>query len=220
MLVGSERRLSDLQVTLYSQSALPLPQGNFEIAVYQNNRDSTETVTLSKGLSSRFSKADGEISPLFVRLHSECLTGDVFGSLRCDCGLQLEKAIDEIERRGVGVIIYLRQEGRGIGLGNKIRAYKLQQQKGLNTLEANQALGFPGDLRDYDIAALILKSLGIERVHLNTNNPAKVEGLTAMGITVVDVVPALVPLNAHNVDYMQAKCDFMGHVRTREEPLL
>ena len=147
----------------------------------------------------------------FVRLHSECLTGDVFGSLKCDCGPQLRAALDLIEAEGGGVLLYLRQEGRGIGLANKVRAYQLQD-RGLDTVDANRRLGFPDDTRDYGLAAAMLRALGIDAVRLLTNNPAKLAGLEAEGIGVVERVAHHMPVNPHNADYLATKRDRSGHL--------
>jgi GTP cyclohydrolase II len=149
--------------------------------------------------------------PPLVRLHSECLTGDVFGSLKCDCGPQLKEALRIIGADGGGVLLYLRQEGRGIGLANKLRAYALQD-RGLDTVDSNRRLGFGDDERDYAHAAAILKALGIERVRLLTNNPAKVEGLEAANIRVVGRVPHQMPVNPHNAEYLATKRKKSGHL--------
>jgi len=149
--------------------------------------------------------------PPLVRLHSECLTGDVFGSLKCDCGPQLRASLGLIEAEGGGVLLYLRQEGRGIGLANKVRAYQLQD-RGLDTVDANRRLGFSDDTRDYGLAAAMLRALGIEAVRLLTNNPAKLDGLEAEGIAVVERVAHHMPVNPHNADYLATKRDRSGHL--------
>jgi GTP cyclohydrolase II len=149
--------------------------------------------------------------PVLVRLHSECLTGDVFGSARCDCGEQLEHSLELLQRQGRGVLLYMRQEGRGIGLANKIRAYTLQDG-GLDTVDANRALGLPDDMRDYADAAAMLNELGVQRVVLLTNNPAKVAGLAYYGIEVVERQPLLVTPNPKNVEYLRTKHERMGHL--------
>jgi 3,4-dihydroxy 2-butanone 4-phosphate synthase/GTP cyclohydrolase II len=155
-------------------------------------------------------KIDPE-TPTLVRVHSECLTGDVFGSRRCDCGTQLHTALQQIEAAGSGVLVYMRQEGRGIGLANKIHAYKLQQE-GMDTVEANEKLGFPSDLRDYGMGAQILHDLGVRRIRLLTNNPRKVVGLDGHDLEIVEQVPLLVDSNPHNEQYLKTKKDKMGHI--------
>ncbi|MDH3346442.1 MAG: GTP cyclohydrolase II, partial [Kiritimatiellaceae bacterium] len=146
-----------------------------------------------------------------VRVHSECLTGDVFHSMRCDCGAQLHVAMKAIQDHGYGAIVYMRQEGRGIGLAKKIHAYELQE-KGMDTVEANEHLGFNADLRDYGIGAQILNDLGMIKIDLLTNNPAKIEGLDKYGIEVVERMPLVLPTHEHNVDYLTTKRDKMGHI--------
>jgi 3,4-dihydroxy 2-butanone 4-phosphate synthase/GTP cyclohydrolase II len=153
----------------------------------------------------------GGDDPILVRMHSECLTGDVFHSLRCDCGPQLNLALSMIQKEGRGVVVYLRQEGRGIGLHNKIRAYELQDH-GKDTVEANQALGFNADLRDYGIGAQILVDLGLKNLRLVTNNPAKRAGLEGYGLTVLERVPVEVPANPENRKYLSTKRDKLGHL--------
>jgi len=150
-------------------------------------------------------------APALVRVHSQCLTGDVFGSQRCDCGPQLHAALRAISRRGRGVLLYLRQEGRGIGLAAKLRAYALQD-RGLDTVEANVRLGYPADLRDYGIGAQILVDLGVRNIELLTNNPRKLVGLEAHGLTIVRRAPIAIPPNRHNRRYLAAKRDKLGHL--------
>lgn len=177
---------------------------DFTVRAFTNSLDSCEHLILQMG----------EISPeepVLVRVHSECMTGDVFGSQRCDCGPQLHKAMEMIAKEGKGVILYLRQEGRGIGLANKIRAYQLQDQ-GMDTVEANLHLGFPMDSRDYGIGAQILRSIGIRKLRLMTNNPAKRVGLKGYGLEIVDRVPLIIAANQNNLGYLRAKREKMGHL--------
>ncbi|HVN83718.1 MAG TPA: GTP cyclohydrolase II [Candidatus Binatia bacterium] len=180
--------------------------GRFRAVVYRNDVDSDEHIALIKGRPSRD-------EPALVRIHSQCVTGDVFGSERCDCGDQLRKAMERIDAAGRGVIVYMDQEGRGIGLANKIRAYALQDQ-GRDTVEANLELGFKDDSRDYGIAAQILRDLGIEHVRLLTNNPKKIQGLAAYGIDVAERLPIEIPPHPGNVRYLRAKQQKLGHLLT------
>ena len=150
--------------------------------------------------------------PVLVRVHSQCFTGDVFGSTLCDCGAQLHQAMSQIAEHGNGVVLYMRQEGRGIGLLPKLQAYRLQQEEGLDTVEANARLGYGADLRHYGIGAQILYDLGVRQVRLLTNNPRKVIGLTGYGLRIVERVPIQVPLNRNNVRYLKTKKDKLGHL--------
>ena len=153
-----------------------------------------------------------QADPIMVRVHSECLTGDIFHSQRCDCGDQLEKAMQMISDEGKGVVLYMRQEGRGIGLENKLHAYKLQQEEGLDTVEANEKLGFQDDLRDYGIGAQILADLGLHKVRLLTNNPKKIVGLESYGLKIVERIPIQIEPSDKNKIYLQTKKDKMGHL--------
>ena len=191
-------------VTLLSQAALPTRFGEFNVAVFEVNGTPAEAVALMRG------PLGADVIPL-VRLHSECLTGDVLGSLRCDCGQQLAEALELIATAASGVLLYLRQEGRGIGLANKIRAYALQDT-GLDTVDANLALGLPVDRREYASAAAILRELGLRQVRLLTNNPLKSAALERHGVQVVERVPLAVRPNSVNRRYLRTKADRMGHL--------
>jgi GTP cyclohydrolase II len=192
------------QVELISRARLPLEgMPESQIIAFRASDDGQDHVALLVG-------AFGGQPPL-VRLHSECLTGDVFGSLKCDCGPQLKEALRIIGDRGGGVLLYLRQEGRGIGLANKLRAYALQD-RGLDTVDATMRLGFADDARDYGHAAAMLRALGIEEARLLTNNPAKVDGLEAAGIRVVERIPHHMSANPHNADYLATKREKSGHL--------
>ncbi len=182
---------------------LPTEHGRFRVIVYRNRLNGEEHVALVKGVIS------GD-EPVLVRVHSKCLTGDTFHSLRCDCGQQLETAMEMIEAEGKGVLLYMNQEGRGIGLANKIKAYALQDQ-GLDTVEANRRLGFPPDLRNYGIGAQILVDLGVRKMRLMTNNPRKIVGLEGYGLEVVERVPIPVTPNEYNREYLRTKQRKLGH---------
>jgi GTP cyclohydrolase II len=190
---------------LYSESPLPTERGMFRIVVFRDRRNGREHVALVKG---EVSGKEG----VPVRAHSECLTSEVFGSLRCDCRAQLDRALDFINQQGCGVLLYLRQEGRGIGLGNKILAYKLQQEEGLDTVEANLKLGFADDLRRYDMAGEMLRLLNVKSVDLITNNPLKIAGLVDEGIPVRRRIPSRTLVNPLNVEYLKTKRDRSGHL--------
>ena len=188
-----------------AEASLPSAFGSFRAIGYRNELDGSEHVAIVKGSPDQ---AEGAV---LVRVHSECLTGDAFGSLRCDCRPQLEAALRMIEAAGEGVVVYLRQEGRGIGLINKLRAYSLQDG-GLDTVEANERLGFPADLRNYGVGAQILSDLGVHRLRLITNNPRKIAGLGGYGLQVEDRVPLVMDPSQHNAAYLQTKQAKLGHL--------
>jgi len=193
-------------VTRAAETGIPTAYGgNFRIAAYENMIDNLTNIALVKG------EIEPE-KPTLVRVHSECMTGDIFGSMRCDCGDQLHNAMEMIAQEGVGVVLYLRQEGRGIGLVNKLKAYALQLDKGLDTVEANLELGFKDDMRDYGIGAQILVDLGVRKMRLLTNNPKKMVGLEGYGLSVVEQIKIEVPANEHNECYLECKKLKMGHM--------
>ena len=198
------RRASEKLVERLESIRMPTDYGDFTLHLYQSKVDGNHHLALVKG------DVRHEAAPL-VRVHSECLTGDVFGSRRCDCGPQLHAAMKRIEEEGAGVILYMRQEGRGIGLPAKVRAYKLQE-RGLDTVEANLKLGFPMDLRDYGVGAQMLCDLGLKRIRLLTNNPKKLVGLQGHGLEVVEQLPIKVKPNPHNARYLKTKRERMGHL--------
>ena len=188
---------------------MPTEEGDFDLVAFKQKDNGLEHVALVKG-------EWDEVDEVLVRVHSSCLTGDVFGSCRCDCGEQLEKAMQLIEKEGKGVIVYMNQEGRGIGLLNKLKAYKLQEQ-GLDTVEANLKLGFGMDDRDYGIGAQILRDLGVRKMKLMSNNPRKRTGLIGYGLEIVDNVPLHVQPNPHNAKYLNTKREKMGHTLKTNE---
>lgn len=200
------RLKADTLVQRAAEARVPTSHaGEFKAIVYTNEMDCFEHIALVKG------KIDPE-KPVLVRVHSECLTGDVFGSSRCDCGSQLHCAMKVVDEEGAGVILYMRQEGRGIGLVNKLKAYALQDKDGLDTVEANIELGFKPDLRDYGIGAQILRDLGVKKMNLLTNNPKKIVGLEGYGIEVVERTPIEIQPGVENERYLMCKRDKMGHL--------
>jgi 3,4-dihydroxy 2-butanone 4-phosphate synthase/GTP cyclohydrolase II len=202
----SYRLKHDRLVRRETVTQLPTQFGHFQIYGYRHTLDNSEHVAIVKGDPATF--AD---QPVMVRMHSECLTGDALGSLRCDCRMQLQAALKMIENAGSGVVVYLRQEGRGIGLINKLKAYSLQDL-GLDTVEANERLGFPADLRNYGMGAQMLMDLGIHQIRLITNNPRKIAGLKGYGLEVVDRVPLLIEATDYNSNYLATKAQKLGHM--------
>lgn len=203
-----ERKSKIPPIAILAKAELPTEYGDFQTIVYSVEGDDREHLALVYGDPKGKEK-------LIVRVHSECITGEVFGSLKCDCGPQLDSAMREVVRRGAGVILYLRQEGRGIGLANKIRAYALQAQ-GADTVDANRLLGLPDDARTYEAAAAMLDHLKVRSIELITNNPAKVEALTELGIEVAARLPSLVPVGNHAKRYLEVKRDRMRHLIPEE----
>ncbi|MEM8718977.1 MAG: bifunctional 3,4-dihydroxy-2-butanone-4-phosphate synthase/GTP cyclohydrolase II [Cyanobacteria bacterium P01_G01_bin.39] len=193
---------------VYRETVCDFPSqfGDFKIYAYANALDKTEHLAIVKGDTAELAS-----KPAMVRMHSECLTGDALGSMRCDCRMQLQAALKMIEAHGLGVVVYLRQEGRGIGLVNKLKAYTLQDM-GLDTVEANERLGFPADLRDYGMGAQILNDLGVKEIRLITNNPRKIAGLKGYGLEIVDRLPLLIEANDHNSGYLATKAKKLGHL--------
>tara|TARA_B100000003_G_scaffold65336_1_gene58341 strand:+ start:358 stop:972 length:615 start_codon:yes stop_codon:yes gene_type:complete len=194
---------SDGNMNIQADAEMPTKFGNFRIRAFRDPDTNKEHVLLYTGM-------ELDSIPL-IRVHSECLTGDAFGSLRCDCGAQLEAAMEAIQLRGKGAIVYMRQEGRGIGLYAKMQAYALQDE-GMDTLDANLALGLPADGRTYEFAAKMLKSVGFTKVNIMTNNPEKKKQLTQNGIEIAARVPIIVGTCEYNIDYLQTKANRMGHM--------
>ena len=194
---------------------ISLADGDFHLIAYESQVDPEPHLVLCKGPIGRLDESGKPVpydEPALVRVHSECLTGDVFGSKRCDCGDQLHTALAAINSAGAGALVYIRQEGRGIGLINKLRAYKLQIEDGLDTVDANVHLGFEPDHRDYGIGNQILRDLGLSHLRLMTNNPKKIYGLEGFGLKIVERVPLQITPQKHNCDYLRTKKDRMGHI--------
>ncbi|MDB9495882.1 bifunctional 3,4-dihydroxy-2-butanone-4-phosphate synthase/GTP cyclohydrolase II [Spirulina subsalsa CS-330] len=202
----SYRLQHDRFVHRESVCQFPSQFGDFHLYAYRNTLDNTEHIAIVKGDPAQFAT-----QPVLVRMHSECLTGDALGSLRCDCRMQLQTALKMIESAGAGVVVYLRQEGRGIGLVNKLKAYSLQDL-GLDTVEANERLGFPADLRDYGMGAQMLNDLGVQQIRLITNNPRKIAGLKGYGLEMVDRLPLLIEATDYNATYLATKAEKLGHL--------
>lgn len=198
------RRSSEFQIERVEDVDLPTTYGHFHLRMYRSALDGKEHIALVKG------DIANATQPVLVRVHSECFTGDVLGSARCDCGMQLHAAMERVEQEGCGVVLYMRQEGRGIGLVNKLHAYRLQEA-GLDTVEANEKLGFAADLRDYGVGAQILKDLGLSKIRLLTNNPRKVVGLKGHGLEIIERVALIAPVNVHNKRYLNTKKCKLGH---------
>ena len=211
------RRQTETLIKRVATADIPTAHGRFKLHAYESTDTSGENV---EGDKTHIALTKGDIAdatPLLVRVHSQCLTGDVFGSLRCDCGEQLEIALQTIEKEGRGVLLYMRQEGRGMGLKGKLRAYQLQDNDGLDTVEANEHLGYPADLRDYGIGAQILADLGVQKMRLMTNNPQKVKGLDGYGLEIVERVPLQTKPNPFNRGYLETKRSKLGHLLLDEE---
>ena len=211
------RRETETLIRRVATADVPTAHGEFKLYAYESTDTDGENVETDK-THIALTKGDiAEASPILVRVHSQCLTGDVFGSLRCDCGEQLEIALQTIEKEGRGVLLYMRQEGRGMGLKGKLRAYQLQDSDGLDTVEANEHLGYPADLRDYGIGAQILADLGVRKMRLMTNNPQKVRGLDGYGLEIVERVPLETQPNPFNRAYLETKRSKLGHLLLNEE---
>jgi len=200
-----------MSVTEYSKCKLPTLYGQFDLMIYRSEKEEEIAVLVSEHLN------PNEIP--FVRIHSQCFTAEVLGSMKCDCREQLVYALEKIgSQEQPGIIIYLQQEGRGIGLGNKIKAYNLQEQ-GADTLEANHLLGFDGDLRDFEMAAEILKTMDIHKIRLNTNNPDKIQAILDSGIQIEEIIPSIGNENPHNQKYLKTKAEKMGHIQLNGIPM-
>ena len=211
------RRQTETLIRRVATADIPTAHGEFKLYAYESTDTSGESVETDK-THIALTKGDiADATPLLVRVHSQCLTGDVFGSLRCDCGEQLDIALQTIEKEGRGVVLYMRQEGRGMGLKGKLRAYQLQDNDGLDTVEANEHLGYPADLRDYGIGAQILADLGVQKMRLMTNNPQKVKGLDGYGLEIVERVPLQTKPNSFNRGYLETKRSKLGHLLLDEE---
>ena len=204
MNIDQDGMMSKLTVTRKVRTRIPTDYGDFQLCYYSNTQDKKEHLALFMGELSN-------TEPVLARIHSECFTGDVLGSRRCDCGEQLDKSLSVISQAGSGVLVYLRQEGRGIGLLEKLRAYNLQDG-GLDTVDANLELGHEADARDYSLAALILSDLGVKSVQLITNNPGKIEALENSGIEVTERVSLDIAANPDNVSYLRTKAQRMNHI--------
>jgi len=211
-VIEHRRRTETLIERAVSRVKLPTLWGNFEMMCYESQVDPQPHLALTKGLVFDDNDVPQPIDePVLVRVHSECFTGDTLGSLRCDCGPQLHAALEAIEEAGRGVLLYMRQEGRGIGLTNKLKAYVLQEH-GCDTVEANEQLGFKADLRDYGIGAQILRDLGLRQIRLLTNNPKKLHALEGFGLEIAEQVPLAIPPNKYNRAYLETKRKKMGHM--------
>ncbi|EKD67019.1 MAG: hypothetical protein ACD_48C00632G0001 [uncultured bacterium] len=197
--------IPNTSIVFEASSTIQTNTGEWGIRIYRDVMHHHEQIALVKGNVL-------DTTPVLVRVHSECATGDVFGSLHCDCGEQLHSAMKKIDTVGSGVLLYMKQEGRGIGLANKIKAYELQRTKGLDTVEANEALGFVGDARTYDIVADMLRDIGLTDIILLTNNPKKTEGIESFGIHVVEQVSLEIPANGVDDEYLKTKKEKMGHI--------
>ena len=214
------RRHTELLVQRIEQDIpLPTPFGDFQLHLFHSQVDGKEHIALSRGFEATENGVAPEAieDPVFVRVHSECLTGDVLHSLRCDCGPQLDTAMEILGKKDKGVLLYLRQEGRGIGLANKLKAYRLQDG-GMDTVEANKALGFSADLREYGIGAQILHYLGVRSMHLLTNNPKKIHGMSGYGMKVLDQLPLEIKPNPNNAKYLETKREKLGHTLHPAQP--